>query len=81
MARQLRELGVHIVGIQEARAQAAGLSATEVDPSDTTRVGLLPLALAASPDFSERILLLPVSAPIWEQVCASNCSGDLPLLS
>ena len=68
-------------GLKLTGLEAAGLSATEVDPSDTTRVGLLPLALAASPDFSERSLLLPVSAPIWEQVCASSCSGDLPLLS
>ena len=31
--------------------------------------------------FSCSSLLLEVSAPIWLQVCASSCSGDLPVFS
>ena len=36
---------------------------------------------APFPDFSANNLLLPGSAPICEQVCASSCSGDLPVFS
>ena len=59
--------------------------------SDTTRAGLLLLDLSlavtavvaaeADADFSARSLLLPVSAPICEQVWANSCRGDLPVFS
>lgn len=47
--------------------------------SETIKAG--EAALLFSLVFSRLILLEPGSAPICEQVWASNCSGDLPLFS
>ncbi len=59
-----------------------GLKLTGFTESDTTSAGLLPLPPDLdSPDFSCSSLLLPVSAPICEHVCASNCRGDFPVFS
>ncbi len=61
--------------------------------SDTTSSPGLPPPLTPPPslDLSPPLLLfsassfdpaaLPVSAPIWEQVCARSCRGDLPVFS